>query len=276
MQQGAFRSWRPPAPRETAPGHTVRIPATVKPNDRLLLFLTTNTTSRTISDAVPGGSCCSPATATTSGPGLDTSGDSSRRGYRPRGQHQRAVKSAMSVAAYRSTGVPQVSASAVRGVDTTATHPRLADRRGRPGELLAGELLEREVLQHAGLDPARQRHLPRQRASTGSGKVSGILGDSNGPVPSAPPPRARPRPARRRRRRCSPSSSVRASTTGKRAPNAAFTSCCAASPVTSTPAVVRPRRRPAHLLLELRRRAAPAPGSPRRTPTPPPAPARSP
>ena len=103
-------------------GHTVRIPDAVKPNDRLLLFMTTNTTTGTITDALPGWTLLQSRDgngirgrawtrrATGGDPGSEVSVSASV-----------LTKSTLSVAAYRSTGSSMVSASAVRGVDSSTT-----------------------------------------------------------------------------------------------------------------------------------------------------------
>ena len=104
-------------------GHTVRIPATVKPNDRLLLFMTTNTHELARSPTPCRAGPCWRARDgngirgrlwTRLATGADADSDLSV-------STSVLVKSVISVAAYRSTGLPTVSASAVRGVDASAT-----------------------------------------------------------------------------------------------------------------------------------------------------------
>ena len=66
VQQGSVSFVAAASTAGNRSGHTVRIPATVKPNDRLLLFLTTNTTTGTLTTPSRAGPCCRPATATAS------------------------------------------------------------------------------------------------------------------------------------------------------------------------------------------------------------------
>jgi large repetitive protein len=165
-------------------GHTVRIPANVKPNDRLLLFLTTNSTSGTLTDAIPGWTLLETRNgsgirgrlwtklATGGDPDSDVSVSTSVR-----------VKSVLSLSAYRSTGVPTVSASAVRGVDGTATsHATPTVPVGKANSWLVNYWSEKSSTTQTWTLP---NNVTRRStaASTGSGKVSAVLGDSNDEVP---------------------------------------------------------------------------------------------
>jgi large repetitive protein len=169
-------------------GHTVRIPASVRPNDRLLLFLTTNSTSGTLTDAIPGWTLLQTRNgngirgrlwtrlATGADPDSDVSVSTSV-----------LTKSVLSLTAYRSTGVPTVSASAVRGVDGLASsHATPTVPVGRANSWLVNYWGEKSSTTQTWTLPnnvTSRSTTPTGWASTGSGKVSAVLGDSNDEVP---------------------------------------------------------------------------------------------
>jgi large repetitive protein len=165
-------------------GHTVRIPATVKPNDRLLLFMTTNSTSGTLTDAIPGwtllesrnGSGIRGRLWTRLATGADPDSDVSI-------STSVLVKSVLSLSAYRSTGVPTVSASAVRGVDTSASsHATPTVPVTKANSWLVNYWGEKSSTTQTWTLPNNVTSR-NTAASTGSGKVSAVLGDSNDEVP---------------------------------------------------------------------------------------------
>ena len=164
--------------------HTVRIPATVKPNDRLLLFMTTNTTSGTINDTLPGWSLLQ------SHDGNGVRGRLWTRLAAPADPDSDItvttsvlVKSVLSVAAYRSTGMSTVSASEVRGVNSSATShdtPTVPVAKGNSW-LVSYWGEKSSTTQNWTLPDSTTSRTTA--ASTGNGKVSAILADSNHDVP---------------------------------------------------------------------------------------------
>ena len=166
------------------PSHSVTIPQTVEPGDRLLLFLTTNSTSTTITDTIDGWTLLQSrdgngtrgrvwtraATAIDAGRVVNITGS----GY---------SKSVLSVAAYRSTGPALVGASAIRGVDTSATsHTTPASAADHLNSWLVNYWSEKSSSPTTWTLP--DGSVTRtQGESTGTGKVSGILGDSDGAIP---------------------------------------------------------------------------------------------
>jgi large repetitive protein len=163
--------------------HSVRIPSSVQAGDTLLLFMTTNSTTSTVStpsgwtqiESVDGNGVRGRAwtrTATTGIVGTNVTVAASA-----------AVKAVLSISAYRSTiGFPTVSASASSVVNTSAsshTTPTVAvaganswlvNYWGEKSSVTATWTLP---------DNATSR---TTAAAIGLGKVSAIVGDSNAPV----------------------------------------------------------------------------------------------
>ena len=93
------------------------------------------------------------------------------------------VKSVISVAAYRSTGLPDVSASAMRGVDSSASShatPTVPVEKGN--SWLVNYWGEKSSVDQTWTLPDNVSKRT-DGASTGTGKVSAVLGDSNAAVP---------------------------------------------------------------------------------------------
>jgi PKD repeat protein len=164
--------------------HSVRIPANVQTQDRLLLFLSTNATTGTITDAVPGwtliqtrdGNGIRGRAWTKAATAADAGSDVTVAG-------SELSKSVLSVAAYRSTGVTTVSASAVRGVDTSASShatPTVAVAKGN--SWLVNVWSEKSSVDQTWTLPAGVSSRTTG-AATGTGKMSSIVGDSNTGVP---------------------------------------------------------------------------------------------
>jgi PKD repeat protein len=165
--------------------HTVRIPTSVKPLDRLVLFLTTNSTSSTITDTVPGwtliesrdGNGIRGRAWTRMANGADAGSDVTITG-------SDLAKSVLSVAAYRSTGNATVSASAVRGVDSPATsHATPSVPVADANSWLVNIWSEKSSTDLTWTPPADVTSRTTA-AATGPGKVSMIVGDSNDAVPT--------------------------------------------------------------------------------------------
>ncbi|HEY0618599.1 MAG TPA: PKD domain-containing protein, partial [Kribbella sp.] len=164
--------------------HSVRIPANVQTQDRLLLFLSTNATTGTITDAVPGwtliqtrdGNGVRGRAWTKAATAADAGSDVTVAG-------SELSKSVLSVAAYRSTGVTTMSASAVRGVDTSASShatPTVAVAKGN--SWLVNVWSEKSSVDQTWTLPTGISSRTTG-ATTGTGKMSSIVGDSNTGVP---------------------------------------------------------------------------------------------
>lgn len=169
------------------PGHSVTIPASVEPGDRLLLFLTTNSTATAI-DNLDGWT----QLQTRDGNGIRgrawtrsaTAADAGRTVTVTTGSTY--VKSVLTVAAYRSTGTAVVGASALGGADASATsHTTPAVTAAHANSWLVSLWSEKSSTDTTWSLPAGTP-TRTQAAATGTGKVSGILGDSAGAVPVGP------------------------------------------------------------------------------------------
>jgi large repetitive protein len=163
--------------------HSVRIPSSVQAGDTLLLFMTTNSTTSTVStpsgwtqiESVDGNGVRGRAwtrTATTGIVGTNVTVAASA-----------AVKAVLSISAYRSTiGFPTVSASASRVVNTSAsshTTPTVAV--AGANSWLVSYWGEKSSVTATWTLPNNATSRTTA-AATGSGKVSAIVGDSNAPV----------------------------------------------------------------------------------------------
>ena len=166
--------------------HTVRIPDAVRPLDRLLLFLTTNSTTGTLTDTLPGwtllqsrdGNGVRGRAWTRSATAADAGTDVTITG-------SELSKSVLSITAYRSTGSATVSASAVRGVDSpTTSHATPAVPVAKANSWLVNVWSEKSSVTQTWTLPAgvAQR---TTAAATGNGKVSSILADAEVPTGTA-------------------------------------------------------------------------------------------
>ncbi|WP_207005961.1 PKD domain-containing protein [Nocardioides aromaticivorans] len=169
------------------PGHSVTIPAAVEPGDRLVLFLVTNSTSSTI-DGAPAGwdllqsrdgngirglAWTRSATAADAGRTVTVTGSA-------------YVKSVMTVAAYRSTGPAEVGAFALGGANAPASsHTAPATTATQANSWLVNLWSEKSTDPTTWTLPAGTSSRS-QATGTGTGKISGILGDSDGAVPVGP------------------------------------------------------------------------------------------
>ncbi len=166
------------------PGHTVTIPASVKPGDRLVLFLTTNSTSSTIDDTVAGWDLIEARDGRgTRGRAWTRSATVADAGRTVTVAGSGYAKSVMHVAAYRSTGPALVSASSVDGSDSPAsTHTTPAVDATHANSWLVSVWAEKSSGGITWTLPATVTERG-QAAATGGGKVSGVIGDSGGGVP---------------------------------------------------------------------------------------------
>ncbi len=164
-------------------GHTVRIPTTVRVGDTLVLFMTTNSLSGTLGSptgwtqlqanngtATRGRAWTKQATATDANALVTVTSTTT-------------IKDTMSVSAYRSTGGnPSVTASAqTSGTTSTTNHTSPSVSVAQPGSWLVNSWSEKSSTTQTWTPPAgsTSRAVP---AATGSGKVSSLMADSNGPV----------------------------------------------------------------------------------------------
>lgn len=168
-------------------GHSVTVPQTVEPGDRLVLLLVTNSTTSTIDDALPGWDLLQSrdaggmrgrawtrqATAADAGRTVTVSGSA-------------YAKSVMTVAAYRSTGPAIIGASAVNGDNAAGTnHVAPSTNAPHANSWLLNYWSEKS-------SDATTWSLPSgstgrdQATGTGTGKVSSVLADSGGAIPVGP------------------------------------------------------------------------------------------
>jgi hypothetical protein len=163
--------------------HSVTVPAGVQAGDTLLLFITTNSGTAALTgpagwtllqsqtgSATSGRAWTKQATASDAGSTVSVSSGTT------------TIKDAMSVAAYRSAGgTPSVTASASSpgAAGTSFTTPSVAV--AQAGSWLVSSWSEKSSTASTWTAPAgtTNRQAP---AATGGGKVSSLLGDSNGPV----------------------------------------------------------------------------------------------
>lgn len=170
-------------------GHSVTVPTTVRPGDRLVLFLTTNSTSSTLDEnlagwtllesrdgnGIRGRAWTRSATAADAGSSVTVTGGA-------------LAKSAMSLSAYRSTGPGFVSASAISGANSsTSSHLTPATSAAHANSWLVSVWSEKSSGSTSWGLPATVT-ARTETAAAGNGKVSTILGDSAGAVPVGPLP----------------------------------------------------------------------------------------
>ena len=237
-------------------------PATVRAGDRLLLFLTTNTTSTTIDDDSPGW------TLLQSRDGNGIRGRAWTRTATPADAGREVnvtgsayAKSVMSVAAYRSTGPAEVSASAVGGADSSATstpHPRPPP--SKDGSWLVNLWSEKSTGSPAWDLPdgvtERDRARPPAPARSAPSSPTRPAPVPAGDRPAAPPPPApqspgpccspscstpastRPGPTSRRRRSSPPAARASPASSTPASPSTSTTTTC--SPTDGTSVTARP------------------------------------
>ncbi len=165
--------------------HSVTVPTTVRPGDRLVLFLVMNTTTSTIDDDIPGWTLLE----SREGNGIRgrawtrsaTPADAGREVSVPSSDY---AKSVMSVTAYRSTGPAEVSASEVGGSDSSGTqHTTPATTADKDGSWLVNLWSEKSTGSPAWDLPDGVTERDRAEAF-GTGKVGAVLADSAAPVPA--------------------------------------------------------------------------------------------
>ena len=164
--------------------------------DTMVLFMTTNSLSGTLGSpagwtllqskdgtATRGRAWTKQATATDANANVTVTGTT-------------MIKDTMSVGVYRSdAGTSTVTASASIAGTTTTTQPRRPVGRRRAEQLLAGQLVEREVLDGHDLDQARDQHHPgnprrhrRRQGQRPARRLQRRRGHRQRPPAALPPP----------------------------------------------------------------------------------------
>ncbi len=165
--------------------HRVQIPASVQAGDTLVMFLTTNSTTSTVDNAVAGWTLVQ----TQDGDGIrgrawTRTATASDAGSNVTVTSSALAKSVLSVAAYRGVGGAHssVTASASNVVNSASTsHTTPPVNVSTAGSWLVsywGEKSSNDTVWSAPAGSASRT----TGAGTGSGKTSSLLADSNGPV----------------------------------------------------------------------------------------------
>ncbi len=159
--------------------HTVALPGAVQAGDTMVLFMTVNTLNGTLGSPAGLDPAARPGRHRHPRPAWTRQATAGDAGTNVTVISSATIKDTMSVAVYRSdVGTSAVTASAQTVGHHLDHQPHRPRGRGGPARLLAGQLLEREVL-HRTQSP----------------------GPSPPPAPPAPPP---PPPAAARSAPCSP------------------------------------------------------------------------
>jgi large repetitive protein len=165
--------------------HTVRVPANVARGDGLVLFMTWNKLSAVTSPPAGWTELDTRAGTGITGRVWTKVASGSDANALVSLTTATSAKSVLSVVAYRSTGgIAQVTASAVGGSNSPATsHTAPAIDVGEPNSWLVNGWGEKSGNPQAWTLPGSVTSRTAA-ASTGSGKVSMVVGDSNGAVPT--------------------------------------------------------------------------------------------
>jgi large repetitive protein len=164
--------------------HTVKVPTGVRAGDTLVLFLTTNAVSSTISNTVAGWTLLQQKNGTdTRGRAWTKQASATDAGSTVTVTTSAAAKSVISVSAYRSSlGSSKVTASGSAVVNAAATrHTAPAVAVSTAGSWLVSAWNEKSSTTVTWTAP-NGTTVRTRAAGTGTGKVSGIVGDSNAPV----------------------------------------------------------------------------------------------
>ena len=163
--------------------HTVQVPAAVQAGDTLVLFMTANSLSGTVGSpagwtllrggdgtATRGRAWTKQATAADAGANVTVTSTTT-------------IKDTMTVSAYRSNGgTSSVTASAqVSGTTAATTHTSPAVAVAQAGSWLVNSWSEKSSTDQTWTAPTNSTSRANP-AATGSGKVSSLVADSNGPV----------------------------------------------------------------------------------------------
>jgi PKD repeat protein len=169
--------------------HTVRVPSTVTPGDRLVLVLVTNSTAGTVSTP-QGWTSLSPGTA--QGTGIrgrvfTKSATAADAGANVTVATSQRMKSVISVAGYRSSiGSAEIATVASSIANSgTSTHPTPSVNVADSGSWVLSYWSEKSPGTATWNIPATVTTRSQARG-TGSGQISAVLADSNGPVATGP------------------------------------------------------------------------------------------
>lgn len=166
--------------------HTVVIPNGVQAGDRLVLFLTTASTATAVDDTVAGWNLLQSRDGSgTRGRAWTRTATGGDAGSTVTVTTSALTKSVLGVSAYRgSVDAPTVTASAIANVDTSATsHTTPPVAVADPNSWLVSIWSEKSSVAPTWTLPASATSRATS-AGIGSGKVSAVLADSAGPVPT--------------------------------------------------------------------------------------------
>src|SRR5215211_2255632 len=161
--------------------HTVRIPTTVNAGDALILYLTTNSTTSTINDTVSGWTLLESRDGTgIRGRAWTKTAAAGDAGANVTVTTSAFAKSVIGVAAYRSTAQATVVASEVgAGTTSTASHTAPTVAVEKENSWLVSIWTEKSSTEPLTWTLPSDTTARTSAAATGTGKVSGVLGDSN-------------------------------------------------------------------------------------------------
>ena len=164
--------------------HTVQIPSNVQAGDTLVVFLTVNSLSGTLSGPSGWTVLQNKNGSVTRGRAWTKRATATDAGANVTATTSTALKDTMTVAAYRSTGGnSSVTASAqTAGATTTATsHSSPTVAVAQAGSWLVNSWSERSSTAQTWTPPANATSR-RAPATTSTNKISSLVADSNGPV----------------------------------------------------------------------------------------------
>ena len=164
--------------------HSVRIPNAVRAGDTLVLFLMTNSTSSTVDDALAGWSLLESEDGNgTRGRAWTRQATAADAGELVSVSTSGLAKSTLSFAAYRNAGGSSSVSKSSAAVQNSAStsHPAPAVAVTDAGSLLVSFWAEKSSGAVTWSLPGGVT-LREGAAASGSGKVSSVLGDSDGPV----------------------------------------------------------------------------------------------
>ena len=161
----------------------MRIPTTVQAGDVLVLFMATNSLAGTLGNPTGWTILQSKNGTATRGRAWTKRATASDANALLTVTSSTTIKDTMSIAAYRSTGSdPSVTASAqTPGTTATTTHTSPTVAVAQSGSWLVNSWTEKSSTTQTWTKPTNSTTRANP-AATGSGKVSTLVADSNGPV----------------------------------------------------------------------------------------------
>ncbi|MCB0905854.1 MAG: PKD domain-containing protein [Nocardioidaceae bacterium] len=169
--------------------HRVTIPASVQPGDALVLFLTTNSSTATINNLAGWTQLQTQTGNGVSGRAWTKTATSTDDGARVTVTTSKSVKSTMTVTAYRSSGgTAEVTSSASAVTNTSSSsHATPSVAVSDANSWLVNYWSEKSANTVTWTVPGTVTQRSTG-AATGSGKISSVLGDSNGAVATGTAP----------------------------------------------------------------------------------------